>query len=82
MTFVMANCGGHNHFRYGLIRNSQEREIMGTVQDILETRDVVKDVTTKYSACHQRERRVYREQIWNGASDPQNRSCGGDNISG
>ena len=82
MTFVMANCGGHNHFQYGLIRNSQEREIMGTVQDILETRDVVKDVTTKYSVCHQRGRRVYREQIWNGASDSQNRSCGGDNISG
>ena len=54
MTFVMANCGGHNHFQHGLIRNSQEREITGTVQDMLEAREVVKDVTTKFSVCHQR----------------------------
>ena len=36
MTSVMANCGGNNHFQHGRTRNSHEREITGTVQDILE----------------------------------------------
>ena len=51
MTFVMANCGGNHHFQHGRIRNNHEREITGTVQDMLETRDVVKDITTKFSVC-------------------------------
>ena len=46
----------------GVVTDSCVTAITATVQDILEIRDVVKDVT-KFSVCHQKGRRVNPKEI-------------------